>query len=92
MITMKIRKLTHGDKNLVGKKIEKLRKDKGIKQKDFIAQIQILGCDMNPTSYSKLEGQFRSATDKELYVIAKILGVPIEELFNDEIKQSGLLE
>ncbi|MBR2366416.1 MAG: helix-turn-helix transcriptional regulator [Oscillospiraceae bacterium] len=89
---MKIRKLTHGDKNLVGKKIEKLRKDKGIKQKDFIAQIQILGCDMNPTSYSKLEGQFRSATDKELYVIAKILGVPIEELFNDEIKQSGLLE
>jgi len=92
MITMKIRKLTHGDKNLVGKKIEKLRKDKGIKQKDFIAQIQILGCDMNPTSYSKLEGQFRSATDKELYVIAKILGVPIEELFNDEIKQSGLLD
>ncbi|MBR2222913.1 MAG: helix-turn-helix transcriptional regulator [Christensenellaceae bacterium] len=89
---MKIRKLTHGDKNLVGQKIEKLRKDKGIKQKDFIAQIQILGCDMNPTSYSKLEGQFRSATDKELYVIAKILGVPIEELFNDEIKQSGLLE
>jgi len=89
---MKIRKLTHGDKNLVGKKIEKLRKDKGIKQKDFIAQIQILGCDMNPTSYSKLEGQFRSATDKELYVIAKILGVPIEELFNDEIKQSGLLD
>jgi hypothetical protein len=26
----------------------------------------------------------RSATDKELYVIAKILGVPIEELFNKE--------
>ena len=92
MITMKIRKLTHGDKNLVGQKIEKLRKDKGIKQKDFIAQIQILGCDMNPTSYSKLEGQFRSATDKELYVIAKILGVPIEELFNDEFRCSDLLD
>ncbi|MBQ9941189.1 MAG: helix-turn-helix transcriptional regulator [Clostridia bacterium] len=80
---MKIRKQTYGNKNLVGKNIERLRKEKGIKQKDFIAQIQVMGCDMNPTSYSKLEGQIRSATDKELYVIAKILGVPIEELFDN---------
>ena len=79
---MKIRKQLYGNKNLVGKNIERLRKEKGIKQKDFIAQIQIMGCDMNPTSYSKLEGQVRSATDKEIYVIAKILGVAIEELFD----------
>jgi len=78
---MKIRKQTYGDKNLVGKNIERLRKEKGIKQKDFIAQIQIMGCDMNPTSYSKLEGQVRSATDKEIFVIAQILGVTMEELF-----------
>ena len=81
---MKIRKQIYGNKNLVGKNIEFIRKEKGIKQKDFIAQIQIMGCDMNPTSYSKLEGQIRSATDKELYVIAKILDVPIEELFNKQ--------
>lgn len=81
---MKIRKQTYGNKNLVGKNIERLRKEKGIKQKDFIAQIQVMGCDMNPTSYSKLEGQIRSATDKELYVIAKILGVAIEELFDNQ--------
>ncbi len=80
---MKIRKLTYGDKNSVGKNIEHLRKEKGIKQKDFIAQIQVMGCDMNPTSYSKLEGQTRRATDKELYVISKILDVPIEQLFNE---------
>ena len=81
---MKIRTQIYGNKNLVGKNIERLRKEKGVKQKDFIAQIQIMGCDMNPTSYSKLEGQIRSATDKEIYVIAKILGVPIEELFNNQ--------
>ena len=81
---MKIRTQTYGNKNLVGKNIERLRKEKGIKQKDFIAQIQVMGCDMNPTSYSKLEGQIRSATDKELYVIAKILGVAIEELFDKQ--------
>ena len=78
---MKTRKQSYGNKNLVGRNIERLRKERGIKQKDFIAQIQIMGCDMNPTSYSKLEGQLRSAVDKEIFVIAKILDVKMEELF-----------
>ena len=81
---MKIRKQLYGNKNLVGKNIEQLRNEKGFKQKDFIAQIQVMGCDMNPTSYSKLEGQIRSATDTELYVISKILNVPMEKLFDIE--------
>ena len=79
---MKTRKQIYGNKNIVGKNIERLRKERGIKQKDFIAQIQTMGCDMNVTSYSKLEGQIRSATDKEIYVIAKILGVAMEDLFD----------
>ena len=66
---------------MVGKNIERMRKERNIKQKDFISQIQVMGCDMNPTSYSKMEGQLRSATDREIYTIAKILGVPMEELF-----------
>ena len=80
---MKMRKQSYGNKNLVGRNIERLRKERGIKQKDFIAQIQIMGCDMNPTSYSKLEGQLRSAVDKEIFVIAKILDVKMEELFKE---------
>ncbi|MBQ9785014.1 MAG: helix-turn-helix transcriptional regulator [Clostridia bacterium] len=82
---MKIRKQEYGNANLVGKNIERLRKEKGIKQKDFIARMQVMGCDINPTSYSKLEGQVRSATDKEIYVIAKIFGVPMETLFDEGI-------
>ena len=78
---MKIRKQEYGESNLVGKNIEKLRKERGIKQKDFIAKMQVMGCDINPTSYSKLEGQVRSATDKEIFVISKILGVSMEMLF-----------
>ena len=80
---MKIRKKEYGNANMVGRNIEQLRKDKGIKQKDFIAKMQVMGCDINPTSYSKLEGQVRSATDKEIYVISKILGVPMEALFDE---------
>ncbi len=81
---MKIRKKEYGMANMVGKRIESLRLQRGIKQKDFIARIQTLGCDMNPTSYSKLEGQLRCATDRELFVIAKILAVPMEDLFSSE--------
>lgn len=79
---MKIRKGIYGDKNIVGKEIELLRKERGIKQKDFIAMMQVFGCVINATSYSKLEGQLRSATDKEIFAIAKILNLPMEELFD----------
>ena len=79
---MKIRKKEYGSAKMVGKNIERMRKARGIKQVDFIAQMQTLGCDINPTSYSKLEGQIRSATDMEIYVISKILGVSMEELFD----------
>ena len=80
-ICMKIRKQEYGNANMVGENIERMRKERGISQKDFIAKIQTMGCDMNPTSYSMLEGQVRNAYDKEIYVIAKILGVKMEDLF-----------
>ena len=84
---MKSRKQKYGNRNMVGRNIELLRKQKNISQKDFISKIQVMGIDMNPTSYSKLEGQLRLATDKEIYVIAKILEVPVDELFEEPENQ-----
>lgn len=78
---MKTRKKEYGNSNIIGKNVERLRLERGIKQKDFISKMQTLGCDINPTSYSKLEGQIRMASDKEVYVIAKILGVSADSLF-----------
>lgn len=81
---MKIRKQEYGNCNVVGKNIERIRKQQGIKQKDFISRLQVYGLDINPTSYSKLEGQVRIATDREIYAIAKILNVSMEELYIDK--------
>lgn len=78
---MKTRKKEYGNCNLVGKNIEMLRKKKGLRQKELISKIQTMGLDINPTSYSKLEGQIRLATDKEIYAIAKILNVRVDDLF-----------
>ena len=83
---MKPRKNEYGNCNVIGKNIEKMRKEKGIKQKDFISKMQTMGCDINPTSYSKLEGQHRIATDKEVLVIAKILNVSTDALFEKSEK------
>ena len=79
---MKPRRKGYGDANIVGTNIERLRKARGISQKDFIARMQALGVDINPTSYSKLEGQLRLATDRELFAIARILQVSVDALFD----------
>ena len=40
---MKIRTHEYGTCNMVGRNIERLRKEKGIKQKDFICKMQTMG-------------------------------------------------
>ena len=47
---MKTRKKAYGNCNIVGRNIERLRKERGIKQKNFISKIQVMGLDINPTS------------------------------------------
>ena len=78
---MKPRKLPYGEKNICGANIERVRKEKGLKQLEVVAQLQVAGVDINPSSYSKLEGQRRLASDIEVQAIARILDVPIEVLF-----------
>ncbi len=80
---MKTRTKAYGSANVVGRCVERLRLEKGIKQLDFISMLQSCGLDINPTSYSKLEGQLRHANDLELYYIAKVLKVEIGELFSE---------
>lgn len=66
---------------LSAEELNSSEKKKGIKQKDFIAKLQLEGVDMNPTSYSKQEGQIRIATDKEVLAIAKVLEIKTDDLF-----------
>ncbi len=74
---MRVRKQAVGDRNIVGQRIEEKRKSIGMKQKDLLTQLQIEGIDLNASGLSKLEGQIRSVTDKELIVIAKTLDVSV---------------
>ncbi len=82
---MKPRQSPIGDKNIVGVKIARLRQEKGIKQKDFLAQLQTMGMDVSPTSLSRLEGQHRLVQDYEIVIIAKVLNVSYSVLLDEDV-------
>ncbi len=81
---MKPRKAQYGNKNICGANIERIRKQRNMKQTTLVTNMQLHGVDINPSSLSKLEGQVRIASDIELKAIAKILGVTMEELVKTE--------
>jgi len=79
---MKPRSNEPGTRNIVGCKVVEIRKKRGIKQKDFLAQLQVLGLDISATSLSRLEGQYRLVQDFEVVILAKTLGITTDELLS----------
>ena len=80
----KPRKNPIGDRNIVGKKVASLRKQKKIKQKDMVAMLQSEGMDISESTMSRLEGQTRLVQDFEVPILAKVLGVSVEWLLEQD--------
>ena len=80
----KPRRVPLGSRNIVGAKVERIRKAKHIKQKDLVAALQSRGMDICDTSMSRLEGQTRKVQDYELPIIAEALDVSVEWLLSEE--------
>lgn len=70
-----------GNKNWVGKRIAELRKDRGMSQNDPAIKLQNYGVDIDKNAVQLLEHGHRYVRDMELYVIAKVFGVSMEDLF-----------
>ena len=70
-----------GNKNWVGKRIAELRKDRGMSQTDLAIKLQNYGVDIDKNAVQLLEHGHRYVRDMELYVIAKVFGVSMEDLF-----------
>lgn len=80
----KPRKTPVGARNIVGAKVERVRREKNIKQKELAAALQSRGMDISETSLSRLEGQHRLVQDFELPILADALGVSVEWLLKRE--------
>jgi len=83
----KPRKNPIGSRNIVGAKVASLRKEKRIKQKDMVAMLQSEGMDISETTMSRLEGQTRLVQDFEIPILAKVLGVSVEWLLEQDEKE-----
>ena len=83
-MAMRLRKQQLGTRNLIGERVEYIRKKRDMKQKELLAQLQVNGVDMNASGLSKLEGQIRFVTDVELVALADILEVSVDYLLGRE--------
>lgn len=67
--------------NLIGENLRALRKKKRMSQQALSNKLELLGVYVCRGSVSRIEDKSRTVTDIELYGIAEVLGVGIEELF-----------
>ena len=75
-------RIIEGDKcNLVGERVRYYRKRKKLSQKLLSEKLETMAIYICRGSISRIEDGSRTVTDIELYGLATILGVSIEDLF-----------
>lgn len=76
--------IDRNEKNMVGSKIKKLRLARNWSQQKVADQLEMLAIYICRGSISRIEDKSRTVTDIELYGLAQVLGVSIQELFEEE--------
>ena len=69
------------ERNLVGKRVKQLRKEKRMSQQELSARLETLAIYICRGSSSRIEEQKRTVTDIELLGLSQVLSTPIEEFF-----------
>lgn len=77
---MNKRKLELGNRNIVGARVTEARNNMGLKQKDLLARLQVVGVPISIPALSLLEGQKRPVSDIELKALSEILDVDVRWL------------
>ena len=69
-------------RNLVGANLKKIRLNNGLSQEQLIAQLNLLGLDLDRTSLSRIENQNREVYDYELVYFSKALKINLIDLYD----------
>ena len=67
----------------IGKNIQKLRKARGLTQKDVCAQLTILGRPMLQSTYAQIETGARNIFVSDLIVLKEVLKVSYDDFFRN---------
>ena len=76
--------------NLIGQRIRELRTERGLSQQVLSNRLETLAIYICRGSISRIEDKQRTVTDMELWGLAKVLGVPIENLFEEDAFEKRL--
>ena len=69
--------------NMIGNNLRRLRTEKGWSQQMLSDKLEMLAIYVCRGSISRIEDKLRTVTDIELYGFSKVLGVSVEELFEE---------
>ena len=75
-------RIIDGEKmNLIGNNVKKYRKQRKMSQQALSNKLELLGVYVCRGSVSRIEDFSRTVTDIELYAISEVLGVSVNDLF-----------
>ncbi len=69
--------------NIIGSNVRKFRLQKNMSQQLLSVKLETLAIYICRGSISRIEDKRRTVTDIELYGLAKVLGVSIQDLFEE---------
>ncbi len=86
---------TYNDRlNVTGQKIKELRMKNNLSLSGLSTKLALMGIDITKPSLHKLENGERVLRDYEIFALAHIFRVPMEDLFSDfreELEKENLL-
>ena len=76
-----------GSKNIIGSRLETLRREKGLSQAQLAARMQTMNVNIDQQMISRIERNLRIVTDYELVCFSRVLGVEEKSLLEDFYKK-----
>lgn len=74
--------------NMIGKQVKKIRKERKMNQLTLSNKLELMGVYVCRGSISRIEDQSRTVTDIELFAIANVLKVDVNDLIDKEFFQA----
>lgn len=69
-------------RNVVGERVELLRKERGFTQKELATELSKKGVVISTSGLSKIEKQVRRVTDIEIVALSEVLRVSVSDLLD----------
>lgn len=76
--------------NIISKNVKKYREEKGLSQPDLCRELALIGVTMYNSDVYEIEYGLRTVKDYEVYAIAKVLKITLEQLYSGCEKEFNL--